>query len=277
MASGAAAADPGAAAASRERDAAMRASADSPEALAAMEAASATTEFLQVLETLTASDGPLLRGCQVNPDRAHLQALQNMLDWTIGGYDTRPTPEAAHLKQHDRLEVLINYRQPADPGMPPRVAMYDYICDTLFAVPMRPVGPEVTVPQYQRLDGQIVDGAWKEADWEAFKASGKPKPAPVFGANRYPYQVRMQCSREDAHAFQQRAQHWILWYFHFPWEPPANPSDAEIDQDLRRELQAVVTAEHFERADYIWYRNPGMSVPEVFHVQVFWIVPDDAR
>lgn len=267
----------GAEAASRERDAAMRASADSPEALVAMAEASATPQFIQVLETLTATGGPLIRGCQVNPDRAHLQALQNMLGWTIGGYDTRPTPEAAELKHRDRLEVLVNYRQPSDPGNPPRIAMYDYICATLFDVPMKPVGPEVVMPQFQNLEGKIVDAAWKEADWDAFKVSGKPRPVPVFAANRYPYQVLEQCTREDAHAFERRAQHWILWYFHFAWEPAADPSDAEIDSDVRRELEAVVQRAGFDRADYIWYRNPGMSVPEVFHVQVFWIVPDSRR
>ncbi|CAE8718278.1 unnamed protein product, partial [Polarella glacialis] len=65
-------------------------------------------------------------------------------------------------------------------------------------------------------------------------------------------------------------------YFHFPSEPLPNLSDSLINEDVRGELRKTVKAEGFGRADYIWYRNPFASVPEMFHVQVFWIVPEAA-
>ena len=210
----------------------------------------------------------------MNPDRAHLQALQHLLGWTIGGYDTRPTPEAAQLKQADRLSILLHYRQPDDFGDPPRVTHYDYLCDTLFDIPMKPVGPEVRKLQFENLEGQIVDAQWTEADWDTFKAQGLQRPSPVFAANRYPYQLPEHSQKEGSHAWQRRAQHWILWYFHFPWEDLADPTDAQIERDVRKKLQALLDTTEFTHADYIWYHNPSMSVPEVFHVQVFWIVPD---
>jgi len=244
-----------------------------------MQEAGSSPDFLRTLEELTRTDGPAIRGCQVNPDRAHLQALQNMLIWIIGGYDTRPTPEAAELKQRDRLEILLHYRQPQDllNASAPRVAHYDYLCETLFGIPMKYVAPEVVQPQFQNLEGVVVNASWTEADWDGFKAAGLARPAMVFAANRYPYQVPEYSQREQAHKWQKRAQHWILWYFHFPWEELHDPGDAQIDEDVRSSLQAQLDLEHFTSADYIWYRNPGMSVPEVFHVQVFWSVPDTPR
>jgi len=217
-----------------------------------------------------------VRGCQVDPARASLQALQNILGWTQGGYDTRPSEEVQRQKHHDRLQVLLTYRQPPPPppGEPPQVAMYDYLCDTLFGLPVRPVGPEVPVPDVEDLEGNLVRPSWVEVDWERFMSSGAGRPGPAFRPNRYPYQLPRKPPGEGAHEFQLQTQHWILWYLHLPGESVADRSDELIDEDLRCELLAVVSAHGFEAVDYIWYRNPGMSVPEVFHLQVFWIVPE---
>lgn len=245
-----------------------------PEEQAAIQEAGNSPDLLRALQALTA-EGQDIRGCRVNPERAHLQALQNLVEWTIGGYDTRPVPETLALKETDRLNILLRYRQPPDPGNPPRVAMYNYLCDTLFHVPMRKVGPEVKAPTFQDLKGNVVAADWVEADWQKFRREESTRegrlPAPVFAANRYPYQLPV---RPGLHELQRRAQHWIMWYFHFPEDPLPNPSDEVIDNDVRRELRATVSAAGFSRADYIWYRNPSMSVPEVFHVQVFWIIPN---
>lgn len=244
------------------------------EAQAAVAEASATPEFQQVVEALCTEGGKPLRGCVVSPDRPFLQALQNLVGWTIGGYDTRPEPEAQKTKERDRLDILLRYRQPEDPGDPPRVAMYDYLCDTIFGVPMRPVGPEVCAPQIQDLEGNVVTPLWVEADWDAFfEVRRGERPPPAFLPNRYPYQLP---SRPGAREEQMRAQHWILWYFHYPEEPLPDPADDVVEGDLRRCLAAVLAERGLgSEADFIWYRNPAMSVPQVFHVQVFWIVPSD--
>mmetsp|Transcript_69573 Transcript_69573/g.201621 ORF Transcript_69573/g.201621 Transcript_69573/m.201621 type:complete len:259 (+) Transcript_69573:297-1073(+) len=251
----------------------------SPEEQAAIAEAARSPELLLILEALTSpppegAAGESLRGGKVSSDRPHLQALQNLVGWTIGGYDTRPFPETKKQKEDDRLQILLRYRQPADPGDPPEVAMYDYLCETLFGVPMRPVGPEVVMPRFRNLEGEIVDPEWVEADWDAFRARvGEARPTPVLLPNRYPYQLPR---REGVREEQQCAQHYILWYFHYPEEPLPDPEDAAIDADIRRRLVEVLRERGLgDRADYIWYRNPSMSVPQVFHVQVFWIVPND--
>jgi hypothetical protein len=244
---------------------------DDPVVQAALEAAAQDPKFHETLQVLTSSER--VRGCMVNSDRGHLQLLQNFVGWTIGGYDTRPTEKAAQAKNSDRLHVLITYRQPEDPGDPPKVAMYDYLCHSIFGVPMQPVGPEVIPTQYRNEIGEIVTPSWIEGDWDKFRASCAFRPPPIFAANKYPYQVPEHHDAEDAHDFHRRAQHWLLWYMHFPEESPADPGDEQIDQDVRREVLSVVSGEGFDAVDYIWYRNPAMSVPDLFHVQVFWIVP----
>lgn len=222
--------------------------------------AAASADVKGAIAVLTSSDP--VRGCAVNPDRAHLQALQDAVGWTIG-VDTRPDEEGAKLKQEDRMRVLVTYRQPLPkPGEPPRVTMYDFLCDSLFDIPMRPVDAEVEVPCFLDESGCEVVPMWIESDWDAFNASGKPRPSPVLRPNRYPYQLPVVSGR--------CARHAILWYFHFPWESLPDPSDNEITNDLLTELMVASTAEGHEGYDYIWYRNPKMSVPDMFHVQVFW-------
>lgn len=244
-----------------------------PEAQEAILRAGKSEDVVRAIEVLTAPVAANIRGCGVNPERAHLQALQNCLGWTIGGYDTRPTEAAVKLKESDRLQILLGYRQPEDSGRPPRVEMFDYLCDTIFSVPMREVGDDVVVRSYKDLEGNIITPTWLEADWELFHATrdgSEGRPAPVFAPNRYPYQLP---PRPGKTALQQQAQHWILWYFRFAEEPVEDYADRIIDADVRRELQAVLDSEGISHADYIWYRNPFMSAPELFHVQVFWIVP----
>mmetsp|Transcript_3034 Transcript_3034/g.6777 ORF Transcript_3034/g.6777 Transcript_3034/m.6777 type:complete len:289 (+) Transcript_3034:84-950(+) len=234
---------------------------DSPEIREAVRAALETSEVQDAIATLTAPNEPV-RGCLVSHERAHLQALQESVRWTIGGYDTRPTEDGAQRKNKDRLEILLSYRQPVlKKNTPARVAMYDYLCHTIFHVPLRPVGPEVVAPLYQDESGNYVKPEWSEADWTSFEYTEKNRPRPVLLSNRYPYQLPVVDGEQ--------AEHWVLWYLHFPCEPLANPSDEEIAADLREALLQESEKLKVGSFDYIWYRNPAMSVPDVFHVQVF--------
>lgn len=244
---------------------------DDPEAVALTHAASAKPELHRYVEVLTSLDS--VRGCAVNPDRGVLQALQNAVGWTIGGFDTRPVPEAMEQKKVDRLQILLSYRQDETTSAAPRVRMYDYLCDILFGIPMTPVGPDVVMPDFQDLEGHIVKAQWIEANFNDFRDLRKPRPAPVFAANRYPYQLPIRSADTEVQAV---AQHWLLWYLHFPWEEVADFSDDQIDKDVRREVELVARSYGFDRVDYVWYRNPAASVPDMFHVQVFWIVPESA-
>jgi len=251
--------------------------ADDIEELSMIEIAQSSPAVQHAVEVLT-DPGSRTRGCIVDPDRPALQALQKIVVWTLGGYDTRPTQEVENLKHHDRLQVLLRYRQPLpNPGEQPRVAMYDYLCETLFAVPMRPISDPAQAMPIKDLDGNILMPNWVEPDWEAFgyTAGVRREVAPVFKPNRYPYQLPVRELPESCHEFQRQTQHWILWYHHYPDEEMVNPIDEVIDSDIRCELTALVTSHGFEAAfDFVWYRNPGMSVPDMFHVQVFWIVPE---
>lgn len=255
---------------------------DDAERAAAIAAAADSPELQRTLAALQSQGN--IRGCQVNPARDHLQALQNLIGWTIGGYDTRPKPETAAQKHADSMLILLQYQQPeaatvasADGG-PPRVCMYDYLCHTLFGIPMKPVGPDTVAPTIVDLDGNVLTATWLEADWNQYEASCRHRPEPVFAPNRYPYQVPEVQHSAHAHELQCRAQHWILWYHHFPWEELNNRPDEEIERDVNREVTAAARHAGYDHVDYIWYRNPAMSVPDMFHVQVFWIIPfEEAR
>jgi len=236
---------------------------DSDEVRAAVAEAMRSEELQYAIEVLTAPDEPV-RGCMVSSDRARLQALQEVVRWTIGGYDTRPTQASTERKNSDRLNILLTYKQPlAKEGSPPTVAMYDYLCHTLFQVPVKPVGPEVVAPMFRGTSGELVQPEWIECDWSACKYSERHRPDPALVPNRYPYQLPVVDGEQ--------AEHWVLWYLHFPFEPLADPPDDVIAADLLKCLTVEAAKLGVTRFDYIWYRNPAMSVPDVFHVQAFVI------
>ena len=64
-----------------------------------------------------------------------------------------------------------------DPGDPPRVAMYDYLADTIFAMPMRPVEPSVRAPDFQDMQGNIIKPKWVEINREAVVKIPRPDPS----------------------------------------------------------------------------------------------------
>ena len=55
--------------------------------------------------------------------------------------------------------------------------------------------------------------------------------------------------------------HYVMWYSH------NNISEKEISNDIFESIKNITNNEHFH---FVWYVNPKMSIPEVFHVQVFW-------
>ena len=71
----------------------------------------------------------------------------------------------------------------------------------------------------------------------------------VFIPNEYPYNV------PDG------TNHYVMWYTY------DNISDEIITSDISSELYNLLNNLNFE---FVWYRNPKMTIPEIFHVQVFW-------
>lgn len=72
----------------------------------------------------------------------------------------------------------------------------------------------------------------------------------VFRDNEFPYNTQ--------------GHHSVLWY-----GTEVQPYGiSEINEDIDREVRAAIGDD--ADYDYGWYVNPKMTVPEFFHVQVFW-------
>lgn len=73
----------------------------------------------------------------------------------------------------------------------------------------------------------------------------------VFKENEFPYSI------SEGH-------HWVLWYGcgQCLWE------SAQVTADINAELTKLLGDD--ADFDFAWYVNPKMSVPDFFHVQVFW-------
>mmetsp|Transcript_16029 Transcript_16029/g.34792 ORF Transcript_16029/g.34792 Transcript_16029/m.34792 type:complete len:119 (-) Transcript_16029:1975-2331(-) len=77
----------------------------------------------------------------------------------------------------------------------------------------------------------------------------------VFDRNKFPYQLPSG------------TKHWTMWYTYGPPEI----SDEQITSDIQADLRVRVGDDDF---DFVWYENPKMTIPEVYHVQVFWRTRD---
>jgi hypothetical protein len=55
--------------------------------------------------------------------------------------------------------------------------------------------------------------------------------------------------------------HYVMWYSY------TDVPEKEINNDIFESIKNITNNEKFY---FVWYINPTMSVPEVFHVQVFW-------
>ena len=73
----------------------------------------------------------------------------------------------------------------------------------------------------------------------------------IFRPNDYPYQLN------------DNSNHYVMWYNcqNKPY------SYDQINLDIQEELSKL--ANNYQ---YVWYENPIMSVPEIYHVQVFFVI-----
>jgi hypothetical protein len=72
-----------------------------------------------------------------------------------------------------------------------------------------------------------------------------------FCPNPYPYNT------------QEGGLHYVLW-FNCHDEPNLN-----VNKIVAKELRTLLGHENF---DFAWYCNPKMSLPDFYHVQVFWVL-----
>jgi hypothetical protein len=72
----------------------------------------------------------------------------------------------------------------------------------------------------------------------------------------FPYQIH-----ESGH-------HYVLWY-----GSPVPVAEDVVDRDIRAAIQDIVGPE----TPYLfaWYINPKQTIPDIFHVQVFWTTDVD--
>jgi hypothetical protein len=62
------------------------------------------------------------------------------------------------------------------------------------------------------------------------------------------------------------SNHYVLWFSKINYENGKNISEETINHIIIYEL-----SKRIDNFDFAWYINPKPSVPDFFHVQVFWI------
>ena len=71
----------------------------------------------------------------------------------------------------------------------------------------------------------------------------------IFCENMFPYNV---CKH---------THHYVMWYTYQPIRY------SQINNDITECLQNKLGHHQF---DYVWYKNPKMTISESYHIQVFW-------
>ena len=62
------------------------------------------------------------------------------------------------------------------------------------------------------------------------------------------------------------SQHFVLWNSYHDIQVEFD--NEVINQQITESLQKIVGNDNF---DFVWYKNPRPTLPELYHVQVFWI------
>lgn len=77
------------------------------------------------------------------------------------------------------------------------------------------------------------------------------KPHKKFIINKFPYNVT--------------GNHYIMWYLMYDIN---TLSDDIITFDIYNNIYQMLKNNNF---NFVWFINPKMSIPDIFHVQVFWV------
>lgn len=114
------------------------------------------------------------------------------------------------------------------------VSTSDYIWDLTFSFPTK-----------MDSSGKLYAIVPPEKEEESIHENG------LFVPNNYPYKLD-----EGSH-------HSVIWY---RYGRPVD-GDTKINNDIFAGLSSKLNHENFE---FVWYENPKMTVPEIYHAQVFW-------
>ena len=58
--------------------------------------------------------------------------------------------------------------------------------------------------------------------------------------------------------------HYVMWYS----IEKNKLSDEKITLDIKNAIYNIILTDDFH---FVWYENPKPSIPDIYHVQVFWI------
>lgn len=83
------------------------------------------------------------------------------------------------------------------------------------------------------------------------KSYNSQKLVKIFKPNKYPYKL------------DNNSKHYIMWY-NCAEQPYSNE---KINLDIKKEISQISN-----KYQFVWYENPSMSIPEIYHVQVFFII-----
>ena len=123
---------------------------------------------------------------------------------------------------------------------------------------------------------EVKQARMKELD-ERWASNGDFVRHEIFGKSTTMNDANQRCTVDDtvgandvvfcpshfAYNVQVGSNHWVMWFGCRDEVPEMNVSDC-IMQRLREHLG-------HDTFDFAWYPNPKMSLPEFYHVHVFWV------
>jgi hypothetical protein len=106
-----------------------------------------------------------------------------------------------------------------------------------------------------------------EGDYVMATVLGAATEADMNGLLRAcPLAARHKCLQRNEFPYQmpEGTRHFVMWY---SYELDAVADEPEITADIEQALRTRCRSDAFE---FVWYLNPKMTIPDIFHVQVFW-------
>jgi hypothetical protein len=190
-------------------------------------------------ESTTAKPRRVLRSV-ISSDLDALDRLQRRYPWVPNAARIRPSEERLALKRAKLAEIEATW-----------ASFTDYIRATVFGEVAVDVAVDTGTSSSE--SGSGTSGLTKKV-----VATLPPTDPSVlqkrFVPNDFPYDLA-------------EGNHWVLWYA-APTQPCSiDAITADVSQHLQEHLRGSGIDADF---DFAWYINPKMTVPEFFHVQVFW-------
>lgn len=126
---------------------------------------------------------------------------------------------------------------------------FDWIPDATKIRPSDDINNEKTRYNIRLIEkyGSLKNGIIKEV----FMCNDFSSTKKVFIKNKFRYDTS--------------SEHYVMWYLNYNID---ELSDDIINMDIYNNIYILIGNNNF---DFAWYLNPKMTIPEIFHVQVFWI------